>query len=144
MEGPELWEEWEQEQRVSEERSVSKRDAREERWLWKMLDECDAKQAKEEKANIKKENRKIEQARKKMHTGNNQPSITSIFMSMQERKKDPMKEESSVHTQTASMRNILESPSQERSSVNAQTASQRNILESPSQERSSVNAQTAS
>ena len=98
VEGPELWEEWGQEQRETEERSMSKRDAREERWLWKMLDECDAQQAKEEKANTKKQNRKIEQARKRMHTGKNQPSIKNILMSMQEKRKDPRKEESSVHT----------------------------------------------
>ena len=103
VEGPELWEEWEKEQRVTGERSSSKRDAREERWLWKMLDECDAQQAKEEKANTKKQNRKIEQARKRMHTGKNQPSIKHILMSMQEKRKDPRKEESSVHTQTAKL-----------------------------------------
>ena len=143
VEGPEMWEEWENEQERPKERSMNK-GVGYERWLWKMLDDCDATQAREEKANIRRGKRKIEQARKKMHSGRDQPSILSILKIMQERKDDPRKEESRVHAQTASMRNNVESPIQERSSMNAQTASQRNILSSHSQERSSVTAQTAS
>jgi hypothetical protein len=69
LEGPGLWEEWEEEKSKTEERS--KRGDKEERWLWKMLDECDAQQAKEDKVKIKKQKRRIEQARNKMHIGKN-------------------------------------------------------------------------
>jgi hypothetical protein len=139
VDGSELWEEWEQKQSETEERS--KRDAKEESWLWKMLDECDAQQAKEDKVKIKKQKRRIEQARKKMHTGKDQPSMMDILKSMQG--KDTRKEESRVNTQTASQRNIVKSHSQERSSVTTQTASQRNIVTSPSQVEKSCHAATA-
>ena len=48
---------------------------REERALWRILEECDAKQAREEKAILKMKTKKVEKARSKMMVGKNQPSV---------------------------------------------------------------------
>jgi hypothetical protein len=71
--GVEEWEEWEDDP-VGTER-VSRMSQREERALWRILEECDAKQAREEKVILKTKTKKVEKARSKMMVGKNQPSI---------------------------------------------------------------------
>ena len=47
----------------------SRRSQKEERRLWKMLEECDAEQAKEEERMLKRERKKVQQTRIKMKVG---------------------------------------------------------------------------
>ena len=54
---------------------MSKMSKMEERRLWKILEECDAEQAREEKIVLKKKVKKVEKARSKMKVGKNQPSM---------------------------------------------------------------------
>ena len=61
MTGVDRLEEWEAEPAGVEERS--KRSQKEERRLWKMLEECDKEQAKEEESELKRARKKIQQAR---------------------------------------------------------------------------------
>ena len=55
------------------------RSQKEERRLWKMLEECDAEQAKEEERMLKRERKKVQQARIKMKVGKNQPSMKDML-----------------------------------------------------------------
>ena len=57
----------------------SKRSMKEERRLWKALEESDKEQAKEEERRLKKEKKIIEQARLRMKVGKNQPSMKDIL-----------------------------------------------------------------
>ena len=66
------WEEWREEEIKEQE---SKRTVQEERWLWKRLEESDNQQAKEERYNILKKNRKVAKEREKMKVGKEQPGI---------------------------------------------------------------------
>ena len=66
------WEEWREEEIKEQE---SKRTVQEERWLWKRLEESDNQQAKEERYNTLKKNRKVAKAREKMKVGKEQPGI---------------------------------------------------------------------
>jgi hypothetical protein len=94
---------------------------KEERWLWSMLDECDAEQVKEEKRAVKKMKRKVGLARIKMKAGKNQPSMRDMLS------KGPARsgENQSPKTINAS------GTSQERSSINVLTGSEsNNIVES--------------
>ena len=70
MTGVDRWEQWEVEPAVVEE--MSKRSQKEERRLWRMLDECDKEQAKEEERKVKRERKKVQQARTEMKVGNDQ------------------------------------------------------------------------
>ena len=54
---------------------MSKMSQKEERRLWKILEECDAEQAREERIALKKKTKKVEKARSKMKVGKNQPSM---------------------------------------------------------------------
>ena len=62
MTGVESWEEWEEEVGV------------EQRMLWKMLEECDREQAKEEKKKVQKKIKKIQQASVRMGVGKTNPA----------------------------------------------------------------------
>ena len=79
--GTELWEEWDQPQ--PDEQVENRRTQKEEKWLWKMLDECDIRQAREAKRNIKNQKRKVEKARKRLKAGVDQPSIVDMFSTRQ-------------------------------------------------------------
>jgi hypothetical protein len=70
------WGEWEDTE-VTERKEVqeSKRTVQKERWLWKRLEESDRKQAKEERYNNLKKNRKFAKAREKIKVGKDQPGI---------------------------------------------------------------------
>ena len=78
MAAVEQWGEWEEE--IVEEKS-SKRSEKEERRLWRMLEESDKEQAKELERKAKKAARKVNQARTRMGTGKSQPGIGDIFKS---------------------------------------------------------------
>ena len=71
MEGVAEWEEWEA-------KDVQPRGDKEERELWRMLDEMDKEEAKRCKAKKKKEAAKVAKARAKMGASNNQRSIKDI------------------------------------------------------------------
>ena len=74
MSGLADWGEWEEDQPEK-----CRRSQREERILWKILDECDAEQVKKEKLVARKKLKKIEQARNKMKFGKNQPSMMDML-----------------------------------------------------------------
>ena len=76
MAGVELWEEWEEE--VLDQPSSS-RSVKEERRLWRALDECDREEAKEVARVAKKVVKKVNQARSRMGAGKNQPGIADMF-----------------------------------------------------------------
>ena len=77
-EGVDGWEEWEV---ASREEGSSKRSEKEERMLWKILDELDKEQAKDVERKAKRAAKKVSQARAKMGVDAKQPSITAAFNS---------------------------------------------------------------
>ena len=71
MTGADTWEEWKEE---VEEEHKSKRSENEERRLWRMLEECDREQAKEDEGKSKKEKKRVVQARMRMRVRKDQPT----------------------------------------------------------------------
>ena len=67
------WEEWWGEE-SSQQRS-SQRSRKEEKWLWRVLDELDREEARESSKKQKLKIKKIQRARTKMKVGKDQPSI---------------------------------------------------------------------
>ena len=76
LEGVELWEEWEEE--VVNQTS-SPRSMKEERRMWRALDECDKEEAKEVARAAKKALKKVNQARSRMGAGKKQPGIADML-----------------------------------------------------------------
>ena len=57
----------------------NKRSQKEERRLWRMLEECDKEQAREEERKVKRDRRKVQQARQKMKVRKDQPSMKDML-----------------------------------------------------------------
>ena len=77
-------EEWEEEKEQQPSRS-----RRDEEWLWKRLEECDRKQAQEEKYETLKKSRKVAKARDRMKAGKEQPSIRDKMVKISHRRVQP-------------------------------------------------------
>ena len=114
--GAEEWEEWTEEQKEVE--GGAKMSEKEERWLWSMLDECDAEQVKEEKITANKMKRKVGLARIKMKAGKDQPSMRDMLS------KGPARSGKNQSPKTLN----ASGTSQERSSINMLTGSESNII----------------
>ena len=74
MQGVNAWEEWEEQRTI-------RRESKEEKYLWKMLDEQDREMWKAREKEKKKKAAKVTKARSKLGAGRDQPSILSMLPS---------------------------------------------------------------
>ena len=72
----ETWEEWEEE---SSQPGVRQRSRKEEKWLWRVLDELDREDARRVAKEGRVQMKKIEKARQRMKVGQDQPSIVRML-----------------------------------------------------------------
>ena len=79
------WEEWEEETEQQPRRSRI-----EEEWLWKRLEECDRKQAQDEKYEALKKEQETAKARKRMKAGKEQPSIRDKMVKISHKRVQPV------------------------------------------------------
>ena len=99
MEGVANWEEWNGEECVK----VSKRSEREERYLWQRLKEIDSELAREGKRVIKKKEKVVATARRKMGVSVKQPSILESLRVVKNNSRPKMEGSGSVNTLTGSV-----------------------------------------